>query len=109
MVDDFENGITEDEERAVVLEISKTDYNGYVKVGFDPRANIKVLEQDLNEMVEELDDVRTSIRQLEVEKRKLLQSTSWKVTKPIRTVKAIFKKKLGTCKIRSIIRVRNIS
>lgn len=93
MVDDFENGITEDEERAVVLEISKTDYNGYVKVGFDPRANIKVLEQDLNEMVEELDDVRTSIRQLEVEKRKLLQSTSWKVTKPIRTVGAIFKKK----------------
>src|SRR5699024_2073656 len=70
MVDDFENGITEDEERAVVLEISKTDYNGYVKVGFDPRANIKDLEQDLNEMVEELDDVRTTIRQLEGDKKK---------------------------------------
>lgn len=93
MVDDFENGITEDEERAVVFEIQKNDYDGYVKVGFDPRANIKVLEQDLDLLLEELDEVRASIRKKEVEKRKFLQSTSWKVSKPIRAFGAIIKNK----------------
>lgn len=93
MVDDFEVGLTEDEERASVIEIKKTDFDRYVKVGFDPSANIKVLEQDLELLLEELDGVRSNIRKNEVEKRKLLKSTSWKVTKPIRAVGAIFKNK----------------
>lgn len=93
MVDDFEIGLTEDEERAKVLEIKKSDYAGYVKIGFDPSANIKVLEQDLELLLEELTEVRTAIRRKEVEKRKLIQSTSWKISKPIRVVGSVFKRK----------------
>lgn len=91
MVDDFKNGITEDEERATVIEIQESNYNGYVKVGFDSRANIKTIVEDLELLKSEMNETNYKVRKLEVERRKLLQSTSWRITYPIRVIGAVLK------------------
>jgi len=91
MVDDFKNGIIEDEERATVIEIQETDYNGYVKVGFDSRANFKTLEEEINLMKEEIDDLNGEVKKLEIRRRKLENSMSWKLTYPVRLAGAVIK------------------
>src|SRR5699024_9510206 len=54
MVTDFIHGITEDEERASVVEIEQTTYDGFVKIGFDSRANFKTIENKMLLLREEL-------------------------------------------------------
>ncbi|HLR65023.1 MAG TPA: acylphosphatase [Pseudogracilibacillus sp.] len=93
MVNDFRNGLLEDEERAVVEDILEEDFDGYVRIGFDAEANTKVLQEDLDDVLNNLSIVQKEIKTLEVRKRKLVNSTSWKMSKPIRSIGAIFKKK----------------
>lgn len=91
MVNDFKNGITEDEERATVTKIEEEDYNGYVKVGFDSRANLKTLEEDIYTLQDEIEQLKDEIKQLEIKKRKYHRSISWLITSPIRAAGAIKK------------------
>src|SRR5690625_2742348 len=91
MINDFKNGITEDEERATVVEIQEESYDGYVKVGFDSRANLKTLEEDINILKEEIEQMNRDVRRLEIDKRKLHNSLSWKLTYPVRFVGAVKK------------------
>ncbi len=91
MVEEFQEGITEDEERANVLEIEQTDYEGFVKVGFDSRANYKTIEEELNVLKEDIEKTQFDIRELEVRKRKLQGSMSWRITYPVRVVGAVKK------------------
>lgn len=91
MVDDFKHGITEDEERATVIEIEASDYDGYVKVGFDSRANLKNIEEELEVLKENIDEINADIRKLEIRKRKLQRSISWRLTYPVRAAGAIVK------------------
>lgn len=91
MVDDFRHGITEDEERAHVIEIHESDYDGFVKVGFDSRANLKDLEKDLELLKENITQTSEEVRKLEIQKRKLQKSFSWRLTYPIRLSGAIIK------------------
>lgn len=91
MVDDFRHGITEDEERAHVIEIHESDYDGFVKVGFDSRANLKDLEKDLELLKENITQTSEEVRKLEIQKRKLQKSFSWRLTYPIRLAGAIIK------------------
>lgn len=91
MLDDFKHGITEDEERATVTEIEESDYDGFVKVGFDSQANFKTLEQEINILREELKEQNEQIKQLELKRRKYHRSFSWRITAPIRLVGAIRK------------------
>lgn len=92
MVDDFIHGITEDEERATVVEIEQETYDGFVKVGFDSRANFKTIEEDMLLLREELTKQNEEIKKLELERRKYHNSMSWKLTAPIRLLGAIRKK-----------------
>lgn len=95
MVNDFKNGITEDEERATVLEIQEQPYHGYLKVGFDSRANLNTATQELEAFQEQIDTLSMEVKALEVERRKLQKSMSWRLTYPVRVVgavKKIFKK-----------------
>lgn len=92
MVDDFVHGITEDEERATVLEIEQTEFDGFVKVGFDSRANFKTLEEQMLLLRDELKKQNDEIKKLEIERRKYHESMSWKITAPIRMLGAIRKK-----------------
>ena len=95
MVDDFKEGITEDEERATVLEIQEEDYHGYLKVGFDSRANLYTATEELEAFQEQIDTLSVEVKALEVERRKLQRSMSWRLTYPVRVagaVKKIFKK-----------------
>src|SRR5699024_1123485 len=91
MVDDFKNGITEDEERATVLEIQESDYDGYVKVGFDSRANLYTATSELEAYQEQIETLQLEVKDLEVERRKLKRSLSWKITYPVRVAGAVKK------------------
>lgn len=91
MVDDFKNGITEDEERATVLEIQEADYDGHVKVGFDSRANLYTATSELKTYQEQIETLQLEVKDLEVERRKLEKSFSWKLTYPVRVAGAVKK------------------
>src|SRR5690625_593015 len=91
MVDDFKEGITEDEERATVLEIQEEDYHGYLKVGFDSRANLYTATEELEAFQEQIDTLSVEVKALEVERRKLQRSMSWRLTYPVRVAGAVKK------------------
>ena len=93
MLDDFVHGITEDEERATVTEIKEEPYDGFVKVGFDSRANFRTLEHEMHSLREELKELNEEIKALEIKRRKYHRSMSWKLTAPIRFFGAIVKGK----------------
>jgi len=93
MIEDFIHGITEDEERATVVEIEQEFYDGFVKIGFDSRANFKTLEAEMILLREELRNQNEEIKKLELERRKYHQSMSWRLTAPIRLIGAIKKRK----------------
>lgn len=92
MVDDFVHGITEDKERASVVEIKHTNYNGFVKIGFDSRANYKTIKDSMLLLREELTKQNEEIKKLEIERRKYHRSLSWKLTALIRLFGSIRKK-----------------
>lgn len=91
MVEDFKNGITEDDERATVLEIQESDYNGFIKVGFDSRANLYTATEELEAYQEQIETLQLEVKDLEVKRRKLERSVSWKLTYPIRVAGAVKK------------------
>lgn len=91
MVDDFKVGITEDEERASVVEIQEEDYDGYVKVGFDSRANLNTAIEELEAFQDQIETLSKEVKEFEVERRKLQKSTSWRLTYPVRVAGAVKK------------------
>lgn len=92
MVDDFENGFWEDEERAQVFEVQKEDYDGPIKVGFEIKTDLKTQLRELKEYKRELDITEYERKKAEVENRKFHRSTSWKVTLPVRLAGGVIKK-----------------
>src|SRR5699024_6135868 len=92
MVDDFENGLWEDEERAQVIEVRQEVYEAPIKMGFEIKADLKTQLRDLKEYKQELDILEFERKQAEVERRKFHDSTSWKITLPGRIVGGIIKK-----------------
>ncbi len=90
-IDDFKNGILEDEERAMVTEIKEEPYTGYVNVGFDSRIINKMLIEKLANLENEIVSTNANIQQLEVTYKNLIQSNSWKVSYPIRWIGAMLK------------------
>ena len=93
MVDDFKNAFWEDEERAHVVDVQETDYDEPLKVGFEVKADIKTLKEELDLLNREIERTNFEMKKAEVERRKLYNSLSWKTTKPIRIFGAIFKNK----------------
>lgn len=92
MVNDFIHGITEDEERASVVEIEQVMHDGFVKVGFDSRANFKTIEDKMLLLREELTNQNEEIKKLEMKRRNYHNSMSWKLTKPVRYFGSIRKR-----------------
>src|SRR5690625_345097 len=92
MVDDFENGFWEDEERAQVFEVQKEEYDGPIKVGFEIKTDLKTQLRELKELKRELDITEYERKKAEVENRKFHRSTSWKVTMPVRLAGGVIKK-----------------
>lgn len=92
MVDDFENGLWEDEERAQVFEVQKEEYDGPIKVGFEIKTDLKTQLRELKEHKRELDITEYERKKAEVENRKFHRSTSWKVTLPVRLAGGVIKK-----------------
>jgi|SRR5690625_5122352 len=91
MVEDFKNGFWEDEERATVVEIKEEVYEGDLKVGFEIKADIKTLKEELEYLNHEIERTTIEMKRAEVKRRKLSKSLSWKSTKPIRVVGGLFK------------------
>lgn len=91
MVDDFENGLWEDEERAQVIEVRQEVYNDPIKMGFEIKADLKTQLRELKEYKQELDILEFERKQAEVERRKFHSSTSWRMTLPVRIVGGIIK------------------
>ncbi|WP_020006378.1 acylphosphatase [Salinicoccus albus] len=92
MVDDFENGLWEDEERAQVIEVRQEVYEAPIKMGFEIKADLKTQLRELKEHKQELDILEFERKQAEVERRKFHNSTSWKITLPVRIVGGVIKK-----------------
>ena len=93
MVDDFKNAFWEDEERATVLAVEEEPYHEPLKVGFEVKADIKTLKEELEALNREIEQTTLEMKRAEVKRRKLYDSLSWKTTKPIRVIGAIFKNK----------------
>ena len=81
---DFKQSIYEDPERSVVESVEEEEYEGAVKIGFEIKADIKL-------MLEELDFLEKDIIATEKRYRKVLKinqslrnSLSWRMTFPIR-------------------------
>lgn len=91
MVEDFKNGFWEDEERATVVEVKEEVYEGDLKVGFEIKADIKTLKEELEYLNHEIERTTIEMKRAEVRRRKLSKSLSWKSTKPIRVVGGLFK------------------
>ncbi|WP_019378058.1 acylphosphatase [Virgibacillus halodenitrificans] len=92
MVDDFKNGLWEDEERATVIEVQEATYDEPIKVGFEIKADLKTQLEELKLYKQELELLDYKIKKAEVQHRKYQESLSWRATKPVRLVGAIFKK-----------------
>ncbi|GGC85440.1 hypothetical protein GCM10007216_15200 [Thalassobacillus devorans] len=92
MVDDFKNGIWEDEERAQVIEIQEEVYEDPIKVGFEIKADLKTQIEELKVFRQELEVTEHAMKKAELQRRKFHKSLSWKATKPIRMAGAVVKK-----------------
>lgn len=91
MVDDFKNGIWDDEERSHVLEVQEEIYNQPIKVGFEIKTDLKTQLEELEMIKKELEQTEIAMKKAEIQRRKYHKSFSWRVTSPIRLVGAIRK------------------
>ncbi|WP_042143745.1 acylphosphatase [Paucisalibacillus sp. EB02] len=92
MVNDFRNGLTEDTERATVLEIQEEIYEEPIKVGFEIKADLKTQLDELKLILQELEVTELALKKAEVQNRKFEQSLSWKISKPVRLAGTLLKK-----------------
>ncbi|WP_036833697.1 acylphosphatase [Pontibacillus litoralis] len=92
MVDDFKNGIWEDDERAEIWQVQVEDYHEPLKVGFEVKLDLKTQLEELKKYKRELEITELAMKKAEVQRRKFYESKSWKITKPIRYVGSFFKK-----------------
>ncbi|MEC5425931.1 acylphosphatase [Virgibacillus sp. C22-A2] len=92
MIDDFKNALWEDEERAHVIEVQESNYEEPIKVGFEIKADLKTQIAELKLFKQELEVTEYQMKKAEVERRKYYESVSWRATKPIRSIGALFKK-----------------
>ncbi|MCG7333027.1 acylphosphatase [Salinicoccus roseus] len=92
MVDDFEHGLWEDEERAKIFEVIKEEYDGPIKVGFEIKTDLKTQLRELKALKKELDMTEYERKKAEAENRKFHRSTSWKVATPVRLAGGIIKR-----------------
>lgn len=97
-VDDFKHAILTDPERSTVRSIEEVDWKGPVKVGFEVKAGIKLQAEQYKSLIEQKEKLIKEIKQAEVKNRKYKESTSWKLTKPIRGIAGAIKRIKGTNK-----------
>src|SRR5690625_3221749 len=90
-IDDFRNGILEDEERATVSGIKEEKFIGYINVGFDSRVINKMIVNELEQLENDINKINSNIQQLEEDYKNLIKSKSWKVSYPIRWIGALLK------------------
>lgn len=93
MVNDFGNAIWEDPERATVQEVTVSNWNKPMKIGFEVKADLKTQTEELRRLKEELEATEASLKKAEKEYKRYNQSMSWKVTSPLRSVSQLFKKR----------------
>ena len=91
MVDDFEKGIWEDPERSEVKEVISRTYEGPIKVGFEIKLDIQRKEEELEKLRQELEHVQFDLKQAEKQHRNYKESSSWRLTSPIRVLGKLFK------------------
>ncbi|WP_010531633.1 acylphosphatase [Lentibacillus jeotgali] len=92
MVDDFRNGLWEDEERAQVMEVLVNDYDEPIKVGFEIKADLKTQREEIKQFKQDFEVIELAMKRAEVQRRKFYESMSWRATKPIRLAGALLKK-----------------
>ncbi|MEN2466406.1 acylphosphatase [Ornithinibacillus sp. JPR2-1] len=92
MVDEFRHALLEDPERAHVIEIQEEIYHEPIKVGFEIKADLKTQLEELKLLLQDLEVTELALKKAEVKNRKLEQSFSWRISKPIRFAGAVFKK-----------------
>lgn len=95
MVDDFKNGLYEDEERATVHEVKESTYDEPIKVGFEVKADLKQQIEELKLLKQELEVTELELKKAELQRRKYYNSLSWKATAPIRLIGAVIKQLKG--------------
>src|SRR5699024_11550407 len=92
MVDDFGNGIWEDPERSDVREVSVSNWNQPMKIGFEVKADFKTQMEEYRRLTEELETIDAALKKAEQEYKRYNQSMSWKMTAPLRSIGKKFKK-----------------
>src|SRR5699024_661164 len=92
MVDDFRNGLWEDPERSVVMEVHESNWEGPMKVGFEIRGDLKLQAEEIEEIKQKIEQTEEELITAERKQKKLYESLSWRITGPIRWFGAIAKK-----------------
>src|SRR5699024_1264045 len=67
MVDDFGNGIWEDPERSDVREVSVSNWNQPMKIGFEVKADFKTQMEEYRRLTEELETIDAALKKAEQE------------------------------------------
>lgn len=81
-----------DPERGQVEYVYKSNFTGYVNIGFEVKRELKTQIDEIKQMRKDLERIESDIKKSEKERRKLEQSLSWKVSTPIRIVGGLVKK-----------------
>ena len=92
MVDDFKNGLYEDPERGQVESVAEYEFDGFVNIGFEVKLALKTQIEEIKQMRKRLEELDSEIKKAEKEKRKLVNSFSWRVSVPIRIAGGLIKK-----------------
>src|SRR5699024_7284413 len=91
MVEEFKHGIWEDPERSDVKEVTTSVYEEPIKVGFEVKLDIQRKEEELEKLRQDIEAVQLDLKQAEQQHKNYKESSSWKLTSPIRMMGKLFK------------------
>jgi acylphosphatase len=97
-VDQFKEAIHADPERSDIWEMKEEIFHEPVKVGFEAKADYKMQVEQFKMMTEEKEKLEKELKQAQKQYRKLQESTSWKVTTPLRKFADTIKIKIRSTK-----------
>ncbi|WP_374724687.1 acylphosphatase [Calidifontibacillus erzurumensis] len=92
MIDEFKQSILEDPERSTVTAIQEEAWNQPVKVGFEVKADMKEHVENLKQLIEQKEKLKKELKSAKKKNKKIKESFSWKITKPIRVISKSVKK-----------------
>ena len=91
VIEDFKRSIYDDPERSTVAEIKHGEYEGAVKIGFEVKADLKQMIEELEFLEKDIIATEKRYRKVLARNKALRGSLSWRMTYPVRLVGDVVK------------------